>query len=59
MLIEIIKKELTSLLSWYWNAMFSSPDPSSITKFRGKITTKLNFQSNATTKKNVIEIRSQ
>ena len=39
--------------------MFRSPDPSQIIKFRGKFTTELGFQSNAATKKNIIEIRSQ
>ena len=32
MLLEIIKTELTSLLSWYRGAMYRSPDPSQITK---------------------------
>ena len=59
MLLQIINRELTSLLSWYRGAMYRSPDPSYITKFHGKFTTQLDFQSNAATKKNVIEIRSQ
>ena len=50
MILEIIKRELTSLLSWYRGAMFRSTDPSQITKFFGK---KLDFQSNAATKKKV------
>ena len=57
--LEIIKRELTSLLSWYRGAMYRSPNPSQITKFREKFTTKLDFQGNAATKKNAIEIRSQ
>ena len=44
MILEIIKKKLTSLLSWYKGAMYRSPDLSQITKFRGKFTTKLDFQ---------------
>ena len=59
MLLEIIKTELTSLLSWYSSAMYHSPDPCPTIKFYGKCTTKLGFQSNAATKKNGIEIRSQ
>ena len=51
MLLEIIKRVLTSLLSWYMGAMYRSPDPFSITKFRGKLTTKLDFHSNAAIKK--------
>ena len=59
MLLEIINRELTSLLWWYRGAMYRLPDLSYITKFRGKFTTRLDFQSNAATMKNVIEIRSQ
>ena len=51
MLLEIIKRVLTILLSWYMGAMYRSPDPFSITKFRGKFTTKLDFHSNAAIKK--------
>ena len=39
--------------------MYHSPEPSQITKFRGKFTIELDFQSNAATRKNVIEIRTQ
>ena len=59
MLLDIIKRELTSLLSWHKDAMYRSLDPPEISKFRGKFTTKLDFQINAATKKNKIEIRSQ
>ena len=59
MLLEIIKRELLSLLLWYRSGMYCSWDPSQITKFRERFTTKLNFQINAAGKKNVIEIRSQ
>ena len=51
MLLDIIKRELTSLHLWNKGAMFRSPDQSQITKFRGKFTTRLDFQSNAATKK--------
>ena len=51
MLLEIIKRVLTILLSWYMGAMYRSPDPFSITKFRRKFTTKLDFHSNAAIKK--------
>ena len=59
MRLEIIKRELTSLLSWYRGAMYRSPDPSQITKLPGKFTTKLDFKSNAATEKKVIQIRNQ
>ena len=52
--LEIIKRELTACCRG-----IGVPDSSQITKFRGKFTTKLNLQSNAPTKKNVIEISSQ
>ena len=54
MLLEIIHRELTSLLSWYRGAMYRSSDPSSITKFHGKFTTKLEFQSNPAIKKSEV-----
>ena len=57
MLLEMIKRDLISLLLWFRGAMYRSPDPSYITTFCGKYTTKLDFESNAATKKNVI--RSQ
>ena len=53
MRLEIIKRELTSLLPWYRGAMYRSPDPSQ------KFTTKLDFQTNAATEKKVIQIRNQ
>ena len=59
MLLAIIMSELTSLFLWYRGAMNRSPDPSQITKFHKKFTTKLNFQNNPTTKTNVIDIRNQ
>ena len=58
MLLDIIR-ELASLLSWHKGAMYCSRDPSQITKFRWKFTTKLDFQSHVATTKNKIDIRSQ
>ena len=51
MVLEMIKRELTSLLSSYRGAMYRSPDPFQITKVRGKFTANLDFQSNAATTK--------
>ena len=46
MLLDAIKRQLAGLLSWNKGALYRSPNPSHITKFRGKFTTKFDFQSN-------------
>ena len=55
MLLYIIKAELTTLLSGYRVLCIGHRIYTKITKFRRKFKTKLDFQSNAVAKKNVIK----